>query len=230
MAVIDVRTIRERVYDALKEQIATGAILPGQAVSLRSLAANFGVSQMPVREALWQLESEKIICIESNRRMYVSELSPVEMEECLRIRIMLESHAAERAATRRPDSAVPVVERIHQALTDALARPQEYMASNKEFHFAIYSHADSPILLHHIEQLWMRVAPYFIMHATNNPHLIDTKNTHAEMVRCFRERDPAGLVSALVSDLKSTAEFIIPQLRKTDQPESSPPHPTVPTG
>lgn len=216
MASIDVRTIRQRVYDELKEQIATGAILPGQSVSLRTLAADFGVSQMPVREALWQLESEKIICIESNRRMYVNKLTPEEMEECLRIRIMLECQAADLAAKRRPQEAVPVLENILHVMIDATARPREYMVRNKEFHFAIYSHAQSPILLHLIEQMWMRVAPYFIIHAKDNPHLDETQKTHAEMVRSFRDRDSTALVRALRNDLETTAQFILPKLREID--------------
>ncbi len=227
MTSIDVRTIRQRVYDALKEQIATGAILPGQSVSLRTLAAEFGVSQMPVREALWQLESERIICIESNRRMYVNQLSPDEMEECLRIRLTLESQAAERAARRRPDAAVLVVENILRAMMDATSTPHVYMTKNKEFHFAIYSYAESPVLLHLIEQLWMRVAPYFVIHAKDNPHLDEAQTNHAGMVRGFRDRDPKALVSALRSDLRNTARFIIPHLREAERPRS--PSPKVAT-
>lgn len=182
---------------------------------------------MPVREALWQLESEKIICIESNRRMYVNALTPDEMEECLRVRIMLESQAAVRAAQRRPDAAVAVVEEILQAMIAATSDPREYMAKNKQLHFEIYSHADSPILLHLIEHLWMRVAPYFIIHARLTPCLTDFQTTHADMVRGFRDRDPRTLVRALRNDLETTARFIIPQLRHEHGHELCLPPPPV---
>jgi DNA-binding GntR family transcriptional regulator len=58
---IESKTLRQKVYELLKEKILTAEILPGQKISLRNLAVMLGVSLMPVREALWQLESEKVV-------------------------------------------------------------------------------------------------------------------------------------------------------------------------
>ena len=106
---ISVKTLRQEVYDQLRDKIISAEILPGEAVSLRGLAEKFGVSLMPVREALWQLESERIIVIESNKRIRVNSLTAKEMEEALRLRLLLESTAAERACDLRPEEAVPQV-------------------------------------------------------------------------------------------------------------------------
>ena len=94
---ISVKTMRQEVYDQLRDKIISAEILPGESISLRELAAKFGVSLMPVREALWQLESERIIVIESNKRIHVNTLTAKEMDEALRLRVLLESMAAERA-------------------------------------------------------------------------------------------------------------------------------------
>ena len=58
---LNAKTLRQKVYDQLRHGIITGGILPGQSIKLRDIAKQFGVSLMPVREALWQLESEKVI-------------------------------------------------------------------------------------------------------------------------------------------------------------------------
>jgi DNA-binding GntR family transcriptional regulator len=52
---------------------------------------------MPVREAVWQLQSQRVIVVQSNRSVRVNELSVEQMEEALRLRILLESMAAERS-------------------------------------------------------------------------------------------------------------------------------------
>jgi DNA-binding GntR family transcriptional regulator len=91
---IAVKTIRQEVYEQLRDKIISAEILPGESISLRDLAGKFGVSLMPVREALWQLESERIIVIESNKRIHVNSLTAKEMEEALRLRVMLETLAA----------------------------------------------------------------------------------------------------------------------------------------
>ena len=56
-------TIRARVYEQLKNKIISAEIRPGEVVTIHRLADGFGVSLMPVREALWQLESERAIVI-----------------------------------------------------------------------------------------------------------------------------------------------------------------------
>src|SRR5512147_70249 len=121
---IAVKTIRQEVYEQLRDKIISAEILPGESISLRDLASKFGVSLMPVREALWQLESEKIIVIESNKRIRVNTLTAKEMEEALRLRLLLESTAAERACVLRPESALPKMRKQLEALQGAADRPK----------------------------------------------------------------------------------------------------------
>ena len=88
---IPTATLREHVYDQLRRKIISAEILPGEVVTLQGLADQLGVSLMPIREALWQLQTEQVIVIESNKRIHVNTLTPREMEEILRIRLVLES-------------------------------------------------------------------------------------------------------------------------------------------
>ena len=162
---IAVKTLRQEVYDQLRDKIISADILPGETISLRELAQKFGVSLMPVREALWQLESERIIVIESNKRIRVNSLTAKEMEEALRLRLMLESTAAERACDLRPESALLKVRKQLEALQSAADRPKGFMRKNSQFHISIYSLADSPLLLEMIERLMARVGPYVYTYA-----------------------------------------------------------------
>jgi DNA-binding GntR family transcriptional regulator len=214
---IAAKTLRQEVYDQLKGKIISAEFLPGETVTLRDLAEKFQVSHMPVREALWQLESENIIVIERNKKICVNELTAKQMEEALRLRIMLESSAAERSCDRRPDSAVPEVKKILKGLYSAAGkRPRTYMRKNTEFHFAIYSYADSPLLLEIIESLWARVGPYVYLHAVNKRDLGYAMERHQEMFEAFAKRDKKRISKALSQDLTAAAETIIPFL-ETDR-------------
>jgi DNA-binding GntR family transcriptional regulator len=66
-AKVSTKTLRQQVYDQLRGKIISAGVLPGETLRLRGLADEFGVSLMPVREALWQLKSEKIVLIESKK-------------------------------------------------------------------------------------------------------------------------------------------------------------------
>lgn len=121
---ISVKTLRQEVYDQLRDKIISAEILPGQTISLRELAQKFGVSLMPVREALWQLESKRIIVIESNKSIRVNTLTAKEMEVALRPRLMLEATAVERACDLRPEDAIPKVKRLLEAMEATVDRPK----------------------------------------------------------------------------------------------------------
>lgn len=206
---LNAKTLRQKVYDQLRHGIITGEILPGQSIKLRDIAKQFGVSLMPVREALWQLESEKVIVIESNRSIRVNGLTARGMEEAMEIRLMLETLAAQRACERRPDSALPKVKRLLQGMQASIHRPKRYMMKNSQFHFAIYSHADSALLLQMIDWLWARVGPYVFIHATKVGDLSPTIKYHEEMFEAFVSRDKKKMTKALHRDLEDYARFII---------------------
>jgi DNA-binding GntR family transcriptional regulator len=211
---ISVKTLRQEVYDQLRDKIISAEILPGEAVSLRGLAEKFGVSLMPVREALWQLESERIIVIESNKRIRVNSLTAKEMEEALRLRLLLESTAAERACDLRPEEAVPKVRSILEAMEASLDRPKIYMRRNTQFHFSIYAYSDSPLLLEMLNRLWARVFPYSYTYAILNQDKTEAMRSHWEMFGAFAERDKKRLSNALRQDLERAARLIIPALEQ----------------
>jgi len=213
---ISVKTFRQEVYEQLRDKIISAEILPGESISLRDLAGKFGVSLMPVREALWQLESEKIIVIESNKRINVNTLTAKEMEEALRLRVLLESMAAERACDLRPESEIPRLKRLIESMEASTERPKTYMRKNTQLHFSIYAHSDSPLLLEIIERLWARVGPYVYTYAISTHNLSYAMKCHWEIFEAFRDRDKEKIKTALREDLESTARIIIPSLEKSN--------------
>jgi DNA-binding GntR family transcriptional regulator len=218
---ISVKTLRQEVYDQLRDKIISAEILPGETVSLRGLAQKFGVSLMPVREALWQLESERIIVIESNKRIRVNTLTAKEMEEALRLRLLLESTAVERACELRPDFAIPKIKGLLEVMESSLDRPKIYMRRNTQFHFSIYSYANSPLLLEMLNRLWARVFPYTFLHAILNRDKTEAMKSHWKIFEGFAERDKKKIKDALREDLERAAAIIIPALEKSESSHSS---------
>jgi len=214
IAKIAVKTLRQEVYDQLRDKIISAEILPGQTISLRELAQKFGVSLMPVREALWQLESERIIVIESNKRIRVNTLTAKEMEEALRLRLLLESTAVERACDLRPEEAIPKVKRLLEAMEASVDRPKIFMRRNTQFHFSIYSYADSPLLLEIVNRLWARVFPYVFTYFFMTQDNSKAMKRHWKMFQGLAERNKKKIMDALREDLEAAAGIIIPVLKK----------------
>jgi DNA-binding GntR family transcriptional regulator len=206
------KTLRAQIYDQLKQKIISAEILPGELMTLHGLANQFGVSLMPVREALWQLESEQVIVIESNRSIRVNKLTPREMEEILRIRLVLESMAAEASCKLRPDSAIVKIKRFLDAMESNIANPKKYMIANSQFHLGIYGYAESPIMLKVIDWIWARIGPYFVISSKEeNNHL--AMRWHRGMFEALVKKDKRGMKECLRGDLEGAARLIIPSLR-----------------
>jgi len=214
---ISVKTIRQEVYEQLRDKIISAEILPGESMTLRDLASKFGVSLMPVREALWQLESEKIIVIESNKRIHVNSLTAKEMEEALRLRVMLETLAAERSCDLIPEKEIPKLKSLVESMEASTDRPKIYMRKNTQFHLTIYSFADSPLLFEMIERLWARVGPYVYTYGVSTQNLSFAMKCHWEIFDACKERDKQRIKDALRQDLEWTARIIIPSLEKLNK-------------
>ncbi len=204
-------TIRAQVYEQLKNKIISAEFLPGEIVTIQGLANGFGVSLMPVREALWQLESEQAIVIESNKRIYVNRLTGPEVEDIFRIRLILESMAAVAACRRRADAAVKSVRRHLEAMEANLGNQKAYMLANSQFHLGIYAYAASPMLLQLIRWLWVRLGPYLVI-SSNEEQNRQAMEFHRGMFDAFSQRDAGEMRKCLREDLRRTAKIIVAML------------------
>lgn len=210
---ITTTTLRQQVYDQLRAKVLAAELLPGEVISLRGLADKFGVSLLPVREAVWQLESEKILVIESNKRIQVNHLTGEEFKEILNLRLLLESEAVDKACRQRPDKAVTRVERILKAMQKHVGvNHKTYLHKNDEFHYAIYSYAESPLLMELIERLHARVNPYLYLYAVEGRDLSSAMTCHRDMFAGFAEGDSDITIAALHRDIKEAAAEILPHL------------------
>ena len=209
---INTTTIREKVYNQLRSTILSGQIFPGESISLRQLAKDFGVSIMPVRESIWQLQSEGVVVVESNKNIRVNSLTVKEMEEVLDLRLVLETMAAEKACELRPDSAVQKVKSILEAVEGAVKNHRKYLKHNSDFHFKIYAYSNSQLLLDTIDRLWSRIGPY-IFHAASSGDLKISMRHHKAMYDGFAKRDKKKIVNGIRGDLESAAEYIMPFIK-----------------
>ena len=91
------RTVGDMVYEVLREGILKGVFQPGERLRQDQLAEAIGVSRIPVRSALMQLESEGLITFNPYRGAVVNKLSAKEMREIYELRALLESNALRKA-------------------------------------------------------------------------------------------------------------------------------------
>ena len=121
----------------------------------------------------------------------------------------------------RPDGDIPKIKGLLESMEASVDRPKIYMRRNTQFHFSIYSYADSPLLLEMLNRLWARVFPYAFMYAILNQDKTKAMKSHWRMFEGFAERDKKKIKDALREDLERAASIIIPALEKLESSHSS---------
>jgi DNA-binding GntR family transcriptional regulator len=135
------------VYEQVRADIISGRFKPGQALIELELAAQYGISRTPVREALQRLETEQFVK-RGVRGFEVKSFTPEEILDIYDVRITLEVAAARGAATRRTELDLARLHSAHQSMT-ALVNPKvkARVEANRVFHEALWRASHSPTLL-----------------------------------------------------------------------------------
>jgi DNA-binding GntR family transcriptional regulator len=203
-------TLNDEVYQQLKQAIMAGRLEPGVRMTIRSLAAAFGISLMPVREALRRLVAEQVLEMLPNRSVALPVITRERFREITQIRISLESLAAEEAASRITDADIETLGRIN----DAMDRPNAtqspgYLENNREFHFFLYRKSGLPILVSLIESLWLQIGPLLtIQQAAIAKAPTPPQIQHHALIKALRKRDAKAAGRAIGTDIDDAAKII----------------------
>jgi DNA-binding GntR family transcriptional regulator len=152
-------TKADLVAQALREDIAAGVIPRGDRLDQRDLAARFGISPTPVREALMALAAEGILVHERNQGVTVADItshSLEEFEEIFQMRQALERLATERAHDHFSRAQLAELAKVQDAFREAVSAGELQRAQilNYTFHMRIYERAEAPRMFRTIETLW----------------------------------------------------------------------------
>ncbi|MFF9620920.1 GntR family transcriptional regulator [Streptomyces griseosporeus] len=141
--------VRERVLAALRQEIIAGRLRPGDRLVERELAERFGVSRVPVREAIRALVAEGFVHFESARRTVVRRLTQADVRELFELREALEVYAAGLAASRATEEELAELRHLlDKAAAATEAGDAETITDvNTRFHDGILAMAGNSLLI-----------------------------------------------------------------------------------
>lgn len=148
-------SLGEQAFRRLRDAIIQGALPPGRKISERGLAAAFGISAQPVREALRRLEREGLVVTLPRSGTVVAELGPGHLAELGRIRAALEGVAAALAAERLDEAGLKALTALLHRMAEGTATGDTAAldAANEEFHGRIHQAAGNAFLTRSLASL-----------------------------------------------------------------------------
>jgi DNA-binding GntR family transcriptional regulator len=192
-------TAQEAVLTELRRAIVTGELRPGEQVLQDALAERFGVSRVPLREALKILEGEGQVIYRPHRGYFVAELDLDDLREVYRIRDLLESEAVRVAVPRVTE---PELAELSAALDDveraAAAGDLVRMAeANRRFHFGLIEAAHLPRLSRLVRVLWDATDVYRSLYYVDEAHRDTVHDEHRAVLDAVRSGNAEGAVDLL---------------------------------
>ncbi|WP_284315965.1 GntR family transcriptional regulator [Labrys miyagiensis] len=194
--------VHDKVYEAIRTGLVGGRFVPGRPVTLRGLADMLEVSPMPVRAAVTRLVAEGALALTATRRVSVPVMTPARFEELVRVRMLLEGEAAERALPAINAERLALI-RAHDARVEACLaedNAEGYMQANHAFHFAIYSAVPSTVLLPLIETLWLQFGP-FMRNVYDGLDMTGLVDQHGRAIQAIEQGNAAELRAAIEADI-----------------------------
>lgn len=194
MQVAEVVSLREQVERALSSQIVAGEIAPGTVLTVPTLAADFGVSATPVREALLNLARRGFLSPIRNRGFRVTDVSLEELRQLSEVRTLLEAPPMRDIAGRLDDGEA---QRLLQLADEILVaghegRFQDYLETDTQFHLALIEFTGNPHLVSLVRELRQQTRLIGLKQLAESGGLDASAREHTELIRLLLAGDGSG--------------------------------------
>ncbi len=181
-------TKTDQAYWRIRRRILNGELAPETSLDQEAIAAAFGLSTTPVREALRRLESERLVINRAHRDTVVAPLSLAALEEVYAVRLSLDPLAAGMAARSGSAEAIEqLVALAAQTVTEADAGV--LLSLNRGLHRAIYVASGNQVLIEVLDRLWDMSDRYRLITLRDRNVVKSAHAEHHDIVRAVVDRD-----------------------------------------
>ena len=192
-------TVEDMTKAFIRDAILKGIFRPGQRLQQDAIAEILGVSRMPVRASLRQLESEGLVTFHAHRGATVTALTTSQVAEIYELRILVESFALEKAMANIDDQRLEELTVLAREMEDAVD-PSDWMEQRQRFYTRLYSFADRPETLALVRRLRAFVGPYLLLR-----RVVEEPHGHLQILDLVRAGDTQAAKDWLAHHLQTVS-------------------------
>lgn len=193
----------------LRGAIVDGRLEPGERIRQEDIARALGLSRVPVRDALLQLQGEGLVRLSRAQGAVVAPLDPLVFEEVDLMRERLEATALRASAAGLSDDALAQLDRLARELAALPADSEAALALDRQFHLTAIAAAPRARLLRLVSNFWDSTEPY---RRAYRPARDDASTTNAEhflLVEALRTRDGDRAAAILETHIRRARRRLI---------------------
>jgi len=211
-------TTADSVAAALRDALHQGRWSSGAALRQEDLAVEFGVSRIPVREALNKLQAEGLVVVQPNRGAFVASLTAADVHEVFDLRVLLECDALRHAIPQHTPRTLRQLAAL-QAELDAEHDPTLWLATDAAFHEVLYAPSGRAKTLQMIAALRASVTRLYRAHLSPASRRKGWRDEHHALLKAVAAGDIERAVVALTRHLRETEKVALAAIGLTSGPQ-----------
>ena len=213
------RSVGVMAYDILRDAILSGTLVPGQKLRQETLAETIGVSRLPVRSALIQLEADGLVEFHDRRGAVVKSLSPSQAREVYDIRVLLEVEALRVSMAEMTEERVDRLRALGKS-ADRQQEGSDFVDARTEFYAELYDAEQRPVHWEMIEQLRLKVGRYVLGWRLVNGGGPAHAHSHEELVAAVATGEVDAAVEVLRLHLQRVRDAVLELLAADGTPST----------
>ena len=187
--------LRERVLRALRAAIISGELTPGEVYSAPSLAATFGVSATPVREAMLDLAKENLVVVVPNKGFRVTVVDEEQLDQITAIRRLLEPPVVAEVTDLVPAEDFAGLRQLAQDIVDGARAGDlaQYTEADREFHLRLLGYSGNQRLVDLVAELRGQTRLVGLASLLDRGYLVSSAREHLDLLDLMERRDAAAV-------------------------------------
>jgi len=210
--IIDITSINEKIYNLIKQRIINYEFPPGHKITVKKLQDELGVSNSPIKDALFRLVGEELVEITSRRGTFVKDVTVQDVIEIDETRTIIETGAVELSVKKITDQEIENLEKLYQA---TLMEGEEFdykifMERDNSFHLAIVEMAGNQRLVNIFKRLNGHMQVVRFRYARKPKKKLSwTDSDHKEILNAIKARDTDRIRRCIIEHrMKTKTAFL----------------------
>jgi len=209
-------TIKDQVYDLLKENILSGDLKPGERIQEVQIADKLNVSRSPVRNAINKLIGEGFLESIPNKSVCVRKFTHRDINESYDFRLIIEKYAVEKVVENMNDEIADRLRTFRQSFLDnsKIEKLTDYLKVDADFHKYLVQVSGNKFILEALDKVSMMISPFRLMALSLESRFMDSVEEHTTIIDNLLKGDKEAAIASCENHLTSVKEEIIQNIIK----------------
>ena len=207
---IRTETIKDQIYQILRQQIIDGTLHPGDKIIEQDVADQLGVSRSPVREAIKQLVGDGLLSNIPNRGAFVKMLSAKEIQDIYDVRVLLEEYAIKHIDPELREKNYRQMQKMKAQIDAEIesSSVKKFETMDQDVHLMIIQMCGNQVIADTYNSLWGRIAFFRTMSLMSKERQMSSLHQHAMILSSLLEGDDETAYEVMRTHLEEAQTMI----------------------